>query len=147
MKTYRGDPRGFCGCVCLHNCNPMSHGGVTFHETRKVASGHQRRAVNSTGSGREERGPWQPCSSEQAAQIRAESGTQPSQAVLAGQLCSICKEDISRSVFAVGSMCPNCAAIEERSRREREQGFCPDCGTRLEPHPIGGHLACPMAGL
>ena len=61
--------------------------------------------------------------------------------------CSICGDDISRSVFAVGTMCPNCAAIEERSRREREQGFCPDCGTRLQPHPIGGHLACPMAGL
>lgn len=42
-------------------------------ETRRMPSGHQRRAVNSTGSGREERGPWRPCSSEQAAQIRAEA--------------------------------------------------------------------------
>jgi len=39
------------------------------------------------------------------------------------------------------------AAIEERERREREQGCCPDCGTRLQPHPIGGELVCPMRGL
>jgi hypothetical protein len=73
MKIYRGDPMGFCGCVAPHNCNPMSHGGVTYHETRKAAAGHRRRAVNSTGAGREERGPWQPCSEEEAAAIRAES--------------------------------------------------------------------------
>jgi len=73
MKIYRGDPRGFCGCVSPHNCGPSSHGGVTYHETRRLRGGDQRRAVNSTGWGREEHGPWQPCSCEQADDIRREA--------------------------------------------------------------------------
>jgi len=45
-------------------------------------------------------------------------------------------------------VCPCCDGVSAfPDEHVREQGFCPDCGTRLEPHPIGGHLACPMAGL
>jgi len=48
-------------------------------------------------------------------QIDAELGVTAS-----ASCCSICGDDISRSVFAVGSMCADCAAIERHERYERE---------------------------
>jgi len=70
MKIYRGEPRCFNACVSPKECNPLSHGGVTYHEIRQTLSEHFRRSVNSTGFNREERGPWEKCSAEQAAAIR-----------------------------------------------------------------------------
>lgn len=32
--------------------------------------------------------------------------------------CSVCGEDIGRNAFAVGSLCPNCAAIERHERNQ-----------------------------
>ena len=65
--VYRGQAKGFYGCVAPRHCNPLAHGGVTFHEVRTFRGAYQRRAVNSTGFGREEYGPWQPCDAATAA--------------------------------------------------------------------------------
>jgi len=49
-KTY-----GFDGCVAGSRCNPASHGGVRHVD--KCTCGAVR-YTNSTGFGRDERGPW-----------------------------------------------------------------------------------------
>ena len=34
-----------------------------------------------------------------------------------------------------------------RLRQLEEAEFCGECGTRLQPHPVGGDMVCPMRGL
>ena len=55
VKTTH-EPRGFNGCVAPHRCNSESHGGVRIREECSCGAVRYR---NSTGTGREEVGPWE----------------------------------------------------------------------------------------